>query len=84
VSLKQCGDSFRAYRHQETAMNGQTEIREMTATELEAVAGGVIGQAAENQQLTEVGNDQTAAASQSLFAHCATGKHIQQGKITCR
>jgi hypothetical protein len=64
-------------------MTGQKQIGELTATELEAIAGGV-GQAAEDQQLAEIGNNQTPQASHSLFAHCATGKHIPEGKLACR
>lgn len=63
-------------------MTDQTGIRELADSELEAIVGG-IGQAVEIQHLSESTNNQTDKASPSVFAHCATGRHIPEVKLSC-
>jgi len=66
-----------------TEMSENNEVHELTGTDLNAVSGGKAGDPDSGGQLqVQATSSQTEKVSPSLFAHCATGKHIPEAKLT--
>lgn len=70
------------YQKRATEMTQNDEMRELTGTDLSAVSGGRAGDPDSGGQLqVQATSSQTDRASPSLFAHCATGKHIPEANL---